>query len=106
MALCHPLRNGILIAPFSEQIARTIFSLLVSSGPRSAQKERILATKQSWADGDNKRIKSMAILRTQDRSDRIVPERTERVYDSGGLWYFRTRDRGSIGPFRYQSEAR
>jgi len=52
------------------------------------------------------RIKKMAILRKQDRTDRIIPERTERVYDNGGLWYFRTRDRGNIGPFRYQSEAR
>ena len=48
----------------------------------------------------------MTSLRKQDKSDRVIPERTERVFDKGGLWYFRTREGGNIGPFRYQSEAR
>lgn len=48
----------------------------------------------------------MTSLRKQDRSDRVIPERTERVFDSAGLWYFRTREGGNVGPFRYQSEAR
>ena len=48
----------------------------------------------------------MTSLRKQDRSDRVIPERTERVFDKGGLWYFRTREEGNMGPFRYQSEAR
>lgn len=47
----------------------------------------------------------MTSLRKQDRSDRVIPERTERVFDNGGLWYFRTREGSSIGPFRYKSEA-
>jgi len=48
----------------------------------------------------------MTSLRKQDKSDRVIPERTERVFDNGGKWYFRIREGGSIGPFRYQSEAR
>jgi len=48
----------------------------------------------------------MTSLRKQDRSDRVIPQRTERVFDNGGLWYFRTREGSNIGPFRYQSEAR
>jgi hypothetical protein len=48
----------------------------------------------------------MTSLRKQDRSDREIPHRTERLFDSGGLWYFRTREGSNIGPFRYQSEAR
>ncbi|MCB1648191.1 MAG: hypothetical protein H7A05_02535 [Pseudomonadales bacterium] len=48
----------------------------------------------------------MSSLRKQDRSGTMVFERTERIFDDGGLWYFRTREAGIIGPFRYESEAR
>jgi len=48
----------------------------------------------------------MTSLRKQDKSNRVIPERTERIFDNGGMWYFRIREGGSVGPFRYQSEAR
>ncbi len=48
----------------------------------------------------------MTSLRRQDRSDRVIPQRSDRVFDKGGLWYFRTREGSNIGPFRYESEAR
>lgn len=85
---------------------RTIFSLLVSSGLQIIDLSQTPDLGTPWADGDNKRIMKMTSLRKQDRSDRVVPERTERVFDTAGLWYFRTREGGNVGPFRYQSEAR
>lgn len=48
----------------------------------------------------------MSSLRKNDRSSDMVFNRTERIFDNGGLWYFRTRERGDVGPFRYESEAR
>lgn len=48
----------------------------------------------------------MSSLRKQDRSGDMAFNRTERIFDNGGLWYFRTREGGNIGPFRYESEAR
>lgn len=48
----------------------------------------------------------MSSLRKQDRSGNMVFNRSERIFDAGGLWYFRTREAGNIGPFRYESEAR
>ena len=48
----------------------------------------------------------MSSLRKHDRSNLMNFNRTERLFDTGGLWYFRTREGGSIGPFRYESEAR
>lgn len=48
----------------------------------------------------------MSSLRKQDRSNDLVFDRTERIFDNGGLWYFRTREGGNVGPFRYESEAR
>ena len=44
-------------------------------------------------------------MRAQDEPTKPVPERTERVYSSEERWYFRTREREEVGPFRYQSEA-
>uniref|UniRef100_A0A6M3IEB3 DUF6316 domain-containing protein n=1 Tax=viral metagenome TaxID=1070528 RepID=A0A6M3IEB3_9ZZZZ len=48
----------------------------------------------------------MSSLRKQDRSNDLAFNRTERIFDNGGLWYFRTREGGNVGPFRYESEAR
>lgn len=31
--------------------------------------------------------------------------RSERLFDCGGLWYFRTREGSEVGPFRYKDEA-
>ena len=48
----------------------------------------------------------MTSLRRNDHSDTATPDRSERVFDASGLWYFRTREGYDIGPFRYESEAR
>ncbi|MGB4248093.1 MAG: DUF6316 family protein [Pseudohongiellaceae bacterium] len=47
----------------------------------------------------------MTSLRRNDHSDASIPVRSERMYNTGGLWYFRTREGLEIGPFRYESEA-
>lgn len=31
--------------------------------------------------------------------------RSDRLFDDGGLWYFRTREGNDVGPFRYRDEA-
>lgn len=31
--------------------------------------------------------------------------RSDRLFDRGGLWYFRTREGNDVGPFRYRDEA-
>jgi hypothetical protein len=31
--------------------------------------------------------------------------RSDRLYASNGLWYFRTREGNEVGPFRYRDEA-
>ena len=43
--------------------------------------------------------------RSQDVAITRAPARTERFYSSNELWYFRTREQGEVGPFRYRSEA-
>ncbi|MES3006351.1 MAG: DUF6316 family protein [Pseudomonadota bacterium] len=48
----------------------------------------------------------MANLRKSDRTEQRVPDRSERVFNKVGLWYFRTREGTNVGPFRYESEAR
>lgn len=48
----------------------------------------------------------MANIRKSDRSGRISPCRSERVFNRASLWYFRTREGRDVGPFRYESEAR
>lgn len=47
----------------------------------------------------------MSSLRKQDDSTNTDFARSERIFDDDGLWYFRTREGGDIGPFRYESEA-
>lgn len=44
-------------------------------------------------------------MRAHDESSKNVPERSDRIYSSEERWYFRTREREQVGPFRYQSEA-
>jgi hypothetical protein len=94
-----------LIAVFFPSNPHNNLALLVSSG-LSRVFDELHEIRQTRADGDNQRSTVMTSLRKQDRSDRVIPHRTERVFDIGGLWYFRTREGSNIGPFRYQSEAR
>ena len=47
----------------------------------------------------------MTESRQQDLPGQIPPERTDRVFSEEDLWYFRTREGKTIGPFRYRSEA-
>lgn len=48
----------------------------------------------------------MANVRKNDRSARMPPCRSDRVFKNASLWYFRTREGRDVGPFRYESEAR
>ncbi len=48
----------------------------------------------------------MSSLRKQDSLTHTSYARSERIFDDSGLWYFRTREGGQVGPFRYESEAR
>ncbi len=43
--------------------------------------------------------------RSQDVSLTKAPPRSDRFFSSNELWYFRTREQGQVGPFRYRSEA-
>jgi len=47
----------------------------------------------------------MTSTRSKDLSITQAPPRTERLYSSDELWYFRTREDDQIGPFRYRCEA-
>lgn len=44
-------------------------------------------------------------IRAQDYSITKAPPRSDRFFSSDELWYFRTRENGRVGPFRYRSEA-
>ena len=48
----------------------------------------------------------MSSLRKHDSFTHTPFARSERIFDEKGLWYFRTREGGQVGPFRYESEAR
>ncbi len=48
----------------------------------------------------------MSSLRKNDSVTLSDFARSERIFDENGLWYFRTREGGQVGPFRYESEAR
>ena len=48
----------------------------------------------------------MTSLRKDDQSPGSFPFRSERIFDDSGLWYFKTREGQSVGPFRYETEAR
>ena len=48
----------------------------------------------------------MSSLRKHDSFTHTSFARSERIFDDSGLWYFRTREGGQVGPFRYESEAR
>ena len=43
--------------------------------------------------------------RAQDVTLTKAPPRTDRFFSDDELWYFRTRENGQVGPFRYRSEA-
>ncbi|MEZ5492143.1 MAG: DUF6316 family protein [Gammaproteobacteria bacterium] len=43
--------------------------------------------------------------RSQDIAITKAPPRSDRFYSDDELWYFRTREQGQVGPFRYRSEA-
>ena len=47
----------------------------------------------------------MTVSRQQDIPDSSTQNRTERVFSENDLWYFKTREGGNVGPFRYRSEA-
>ena len=47
----------------------------------------------------------MTQTRNQDHSITEAPNRSERLYSSDELWYFRTREDEQVGPFRYRCEA-
>ncbi|MGJ8689340.1 MAG: DUF6316 family protein [Gammaproteobacteria bacterium] len=47
----------------------------------------------------------MSSLRKHDTYRHTDFARSERIFDDAGLWYFRTREGGDVGPFRYESEA-
>jgi hypothetical protein len=49
---------------------------------------------------------AMTSLRKDDQSKGSFHYRSERVFGEQGLWYFRTREGQSLGPFRYETEAR
>lgn len=82
-----------------------ILASLVSSGPSLKRLGLNTDSGQSWADGDQPEDKTMTSLRRNDHSDIATIVRSERLYNAGGLWYFRTREGHDIGPFRYESEA-
>lgn len=48
----------------------------------------------------------MTSLRKDDVKDDSPVYRSERIFESAGLWYFKTREDTDMGPFRYESEAR
>jgi hypothetical protein len=48
----------------------------------------------------------MHSLRQNDKSSHKTYQRSDRLFELSGLWYFRTREGRDIGPFRYESEAR
>lgn len=48
----------------------------------------------------------MTSLRKNDVNDNSPVYRSERIFESAGLWYFRSRENTEMGPFRYESEAR
>ena len=47
----------------------------------------------------------MADIRQHDSILSMAPSRSDRVFTEQDLWYFKTREGNSIGPFRYKSEA-
>ncbi|MEX0617413.1 MAG: DUF6316 family protein [Pseudohongiellaceae bacterium] len=47
----------------------------------------------------------MPDTRSEDRPQTRVPSRSDRLFSNEELWYFRTREGDSVGPFRYRSEA-
>lgn len=47
----------------------------------------------------------MSESRQQDQSNSDTHSRSDRVFSQQNLWYFKTREGGDIGPFRYRSEA-
>lgn len=47
----------------------------------------------------------MTSLRKNDVNDNSPVYRSERIFESAGLWYFKTRENTDMGPFRYHSEA-
>lgn len=49
--------------------------------------------------------RAMTDTRQQDLPGQIPPQRTDRVFSEQSLWYFRTREGNTVGPFRYRSEA-
>ena len=44
-------------------------------------------------------------MRSQDIAITKAPPRSDRFYSDDELWYFRIREHGQVGPFRYRSEA-
>jgi hypothetical protein len=48
----------------------------------------------------------MNSLRQNDKTSHKTYPRSDRFFETSGLWYFRTREGREIGPFRYESEAR
>ncbi len=48
----------------------------------------------------------MTNTRQKDGNSLEVPNRTDRLFNDESRWYFKTREGGNIGPFRYRSEAK
>jgi len=51
---------------------------------------------QASQPGQHRRLTDMGIS---------LHERSDRLFSETGLWYFRTREGKSVGPFRYRDEA-
>ena len=47
----------------------------------------------------------MSDSRAEDIPGQPPPKRHDRLFTEQNLWYFRTREGSSVGPFRYRSEA-
>lgn len=47
----------------------------------------------------------MTSLRKNDVNNNSPVYRSERIFESAGLWYIKTRENADMGPFRYESEA-
>ena len=44
-------------------------------------------------------------VRSHDFTLTKAPPRSDRIFSSDELWYFRTREQPRVGPFRYRCEA-
>ena len=79
---------------------------LVDSGLLSNTLELATASGKPGSTETFKEDNIMSSLRKQDTLIHHSFTRSERVFVDNGLWYFRTREGGQVGPFRYESEAR